>query len=152
MNIPNFDTFIDVLQDRARRTPDKIIYYYLGDGENVSDSITYSELEKRAKLLALQLLNTLDTGDRAILSYPTGLEFIVAFYACLYAGIVAVPVMPAMHEQDIKRVIKGASNCKACIILSSQILIEKLNLLEQGAGEITWYATDQPCIQHCIKM
>lgn len=33
-------------------------------------------------------------GDRAVLLYPPGPEFILAFVGCLFAGVVPVPVYP----------------------------------------------------------
>ena len=56
--------------------------------------LTRGELDRRARALAARLQARGLAGRRALLLYPPGLEFIAAFFGCLYAGVVAVPAYP----------------------------------------------------------
>lgn len=85
-------TFTEVLTRQARRIPDALAYTFLRDGEEIAESITFAELRTRARAIAARLSALGKPGDRAILLYPSGLEFLAAFFGCLYAGVVAVPV------------------------------------------------------------
>ena len=60
-----------------------------------------AQLNQRAQAIAAYLQSFCEPGDRALLLYPSGLEFIAAFFACLYAGVVAVPVYPPRRHQKL---------------------------------------------------
>lgn len=80
----------DVLEARAAHTPDKVAYRFLHDhGE---ETITYSALHTRASTLANILRQRETRGTPVALVFPSGLEFVVALFACMYAGAIATPV------------------------------------------------------------
>jgi acyl-CoA synthetase (AMP-forming)/AMP-acid ligase II/alkylation response protein AidB-like acyl-CoA dehydrogenase/acyl carrier protein len=81
---------IERLQLHAQKMPDRLAYTFLRDDGKI-DEITYAELDARARVLAAKLLEQARQGDRALLLYPAGLDFVIAFLACLAAGIIAVP-------------------------------------------------------------
>src|SRR5262245_11178089 len=85
-------TLVGVLRGWSARQPGKRLYTYLavGDGE-AGERLSYAELDRRARAIAARLQELGLGGERAILLYPPGLEFIAAFLGCLYAGVVAVP-------------------------------------------------------------
>ncbi len=87
-------TLVGLLQWRAAHEPDKPAYVYLKDGGSGEQILTYAELDQQVQSWAacLQLLSK--PGDRAVLAYSDGLDVVVAFWACLYAGVIAVPVPP----------------------------------------------------------
>jgi acyl-CoA synthetase (AMP-forming)/AMP-acid ligase II/alkylation response protein AidB-like acyl-CoA dehydrogenase/acyl carrier protein len=92
------------LRMHAESTPQCIAYTFLRDDGKI-DEITFKELDDRARALAANLLERTATGERALLLYPSGLEFIKAYFACLYAGIIAVPAtMP--HKTRPSRHLK----------------------------------------------
>ena len=74
----------------GRISPDKIAYGLLRDGDSVESSITYGELHRRAAFLPYGF-SAFPEGSRVLLLYPSGIDFIVSFLGCLYAGMVAVP-------------------------------------------------------------
>ncbi|MEU2608414.1 amino acid adenylation domain-containing protein [Streptomyces albus] len=76
------------------RTPDKVAYRFLGDGERETDRLTYAELDRLASSGAVVIKEHCAPGDRVLLVCRPGLEFAVAFLATLYAGCTAVPVAP----------------------------------------------------------
>jgi acyl-CoA synthetase (AMP-forming)/AMP-acid ligase II len=81
------DTFVRVLQQHALDRSNAIAYTYLENGETEADSLTYKELDRKARAIAAQLQSFLSLGDRVLLLYPSGLDFITAFFGCLYAGM-----------------------------------------------------------------
>ncbi|PSB55588.1 hybrid non-ribosomal peptide synthetase/type I polyketide synthase, partial [Chamaesiphon polymorphus] len=111
-------TIVEVLQWRAKHQPNKIGYVFLNDGEIESASLTYKELDYRAKLVSTLLRRSAQAGDRALLIYPPGLDFIIAFLGCLYAGVVAVPVDMPRRNQRTQRLQKIVSDARANLILT----------------------------------
>jgi acyl-CoA synthetase (AMP-forming)/AMP-acid ligase II len=76
----------------ADRQPDEVAFTFLRDGETPSDTLTWSALDARARVIARALGDIVRTGDRVLLAYPSGLDFVPAFFGCLYASTIAVPV------------------------------------------------------------
>src|SRR5690242_13652205 len=87
-------TLIDLLKERADRQPDQPAYTFLQDGEMDEVHLTYGELDRQARAIGALLQNVGTIGSRALLLYPPGLAYVAAFFGCLYAGVVAVPVYP----------------------------------------------------------
>ena len=87
-----FTTLVDILQHRANSQPQKRAYLFLEKGEKEADELSYYQLWEKATIIASSLQNY--QGERALLLYPSGLEFITAFFGCLLAGVVAVPAYP----------------------------------------------------------
>ena len=93
-------SIVEILQQKAIAHPEQVAYIWLADGEKKEVKLTYGELDRRAKAIAIELQSIVSAGDRALLVYPysEGLEFIVAFMACLSAGVIAVPCHPPMNR------------------------------------------------------
>ncbi|HJT35591.1 MAG TPA: amino acid adenylation domain-containing protein [Pirellulales bacterium] len=87
-------TLPEVLAWRARRQPNDLAFTFLTDGEMQEERLTYAELDRRARAVAAALASKGAAGERALLVYDAGLDYIVALYGCLYAGVIAVPVYP----------------------------------------------------------
>ncbi|HXU46548.1 MAG TPA: AMP-binding protein, partial [Thermoanaerobaculia bacterium] len=93
---PSLDeTVVDRLRRRARETPRRRAYTWLADGESEAESLDWGALDARAGGVALALHSAgLAAGDRALLLFPPGLDFVAAFFGCLLSGVVAVPAYP----------------------------------------------------------
>jgi amino acid adenylation domain-containing protein len=87
-------TLIELLHSRALNQPDRDAYIYLVDGETKESRLTYRALHEQAAAIGALLQSLGMKGERAVLLYPPGLEFIGAFFGCLYAGVVPVPAYP----------------------------------------------------------
>ena len=87
-------SLVDILQWRAKNQPNQLAYRFLKDGEYDEVILTYEDLDRRARSIGALLQSNLKVGDRAILLFPPGLDFIAAFLGCLYAKIVAIPAYP----------------------------------------------------------
>lgn len=94
----SYHLVLDRLEQNARKYPNKTVITYLTSAPNggkVETQLTYSDLVQRTDDLANRLLECgLTKGDRAVLVYPPSYDYMVAFVACLKAGIIAVPVFP----------------------------------------------------------
>ncbi|MCF2529675.1 fatty acyl-AMP ligase [Yinghuangia soli] len=88
-----FDTVVRNVQRLAARVPAREAVTYVPDfpDEQPEATLTYGELDTRARQIAAWLAENCAPGDRAVLLYPNGTAFASAFFGCLYAGIVAVP-------------------------------------------------------------
>src|SRR5438552_1606510 len=92
-----FSTLVEILQYRATQQPDQVVYTFLTDltDQSTEESVlTHRELDQQARRIAALLRKHTEPGARVLLCYPPGLDFIAAFFGCLYAGAVAVPAYP----------------------------------------------------------
>lgn len=114
------DDLVSVMRQRAQLHPDRVAIDFLGDGDKVTGSLTYAELDQRARALAATLQSSAAPGDRALLLLPSGPDYVVAFFACLYAGVIAVPVYPpeANQLQALKRLLSIAHDADAAFVLT----------------------------------
>ncbi len=90
-------SFIDLVRVRAADHPSRLACIYLHNGEDEAARLTFGEIDAGARAVAASLQHWApgETGQqRALLLYPPGLEFLTAFFGCLYAGVVAVPCQP----------------------------------------------------------
>ena len=124
---PN-SNIVEILQQRVISQGEDTAYIFLKDGENKEIILTYQELEAKAKAIALSLQQVVDPGSRALLVYPYsgGLEFITAFFGCLYAGVVAVPCHPPKNRLTTVEVQTRIVSAGAEVILTESSLFNKL--------------------------
>ncbi len=116
-----------VLDRQARVRCDKTAFTFLSNGEDVSAEYTYGELHEKACRIARHLKGVARPGDRALLVYPSGMNFIPAFFGCLYAGVVAVPVNPPRNPRSadpLKNVMQDARPTLICCASSIYELIQ----------------------------
>jgi acyl-CoA synthetase (AMP-forming)/AMP-acid ligase II len=119
-------TIPDLLSLRACEQPNTIAYRYMGNGESEAARITYAELEQQALAVAELLSAYAKPGDRVVLIYPSGLDFLAAFFGCLYARIVAIPLhspRPGRHSDCLVAVI---ANADATLVLTTRDLLPKV--------------------------
>jgi acyl-CoA synthetase (AMP-forming)/AMP-acid ligase II len=142
------ETLGELLQERAQRGPHDLAYGFLPEGEGDAVPITYGELDTEARRIAAQLGELLAPGSRALLVYEPGLQFIAAFFGCLYAGIVAVPVYPPMPgrlEAGLANLRLIAADCTAKAVLTGDQLRSFLQDATAAAPltGIRWIVTGQ---------
>lgn len=125
-NLPISATLVDILQQRAQYQPNKTVYKFLEDGENELGSLTYQELDQQARAIASILQTLVASGERALLLYPSGLEFIAAFFGCLYAGVVAVPAYPPRPNQKMSRLQAIVADAQAKVTLTTEALLNNI--------------------------
>ncbi|MBT6180185.1 MAG: SDR family NAD(P)-dependent oxidoreductase, partial [Deltaproteobacteria bacterium] len=146
---PLGNNLVEILRRRAQEHPDKVAYIFLEDGEKREDPLTYGELDRRARAIAAQLQKSGLAGERALLLYPPGLDFIGAFFGCIYAGVIAVPAYPPdpnRIDRTLPRVQSIVDDCDAKVVLTTsnlkamaQFVFPNSNILK----DLTWYGSDE---------
>lgn len=121
-----FNTLVDLLRYRGIEQPKQMAYTFLLDGETDEERLTYQELDQRARAIAALLQNMKALGERALLLYPPGLEFIAAFFGCLYAGVIAVPAYPPRRNQSITRLQAIAKDAEAKFALTTESVLSSI--------------------------
>jgi acyl-CoA synthetase (AMP-forming)/AMP-acid ligase II/acyl carrier protein len=142
-------TLVALLARRARDQPAKLAYSFLGDGERETARLTFAELDRRARDIAARLQAEGCASSRVLLLYPPGLDYIAAFFGCLYAGAVAVPAYPpdpARLSRSLPRLdaINRDAACGA-VLTTGPIRELAKALLDQAPGlrDLPWIASDQ---------
>jgi acyl-CoA synthetase (AMP-forming)/AMP-acid ligase II len=142
-------SLVDLLQCRARLAPERCAYSYLPDGSRDEVQLTYGQLHAAAQTIARHLQDQTSPGDRVLLSYPPGLEFIAAFFGTLYAGLTAVPACsphPSRIVESLAYIAAIAADAQTAVVLSTS---PTRALAEPHAGAIPelasclWLATDE---------
>jgi acetylornithine/succinyldiaminopimelate/putrescine aminotransferase/acyl-CoA synthetase (AMP-forming)/AMP-acid ligase II/acyl carrier protein len=124
---------VQLLRERAERSPDKRAYTFLSDGVEV-ETLTFGELDLRARAIAARLQERGAAGERALLLFPPGLDYIAAFYGCLAAGAVAVPAYPPRMNRNLKRLDSVLTDSSPKFLLTTDAVARQL---EQANGERT---------------
>ncbi len=137
---------VALLRHRASHQANDRAFTYLVDGEDEELRLSYQELDRQARAVAARLQAMNLEGERALLLYPAGLDFIVAFFGCLYAGVVAVPAYPPRRNRSLSRIQAIADDAQAKIALTTYPVWERVQtVLDQTPDleKIAWLCTDQ---------
>jgi amino acid adenylation domain-containing protein len=115
-----FTSLVELLHWRAVLKPEQKAYSFLLDGEVEVSYLTYGELDRQARSIAALLQSCgVKSGEHGLLLYPPGLEFIAAFFGCLYAGVIAVPAYPPRPNQSLSRLQTVVADAQAAIALTT---------------------------------
>jgi acyl-CoA synthetase (AMP-forming)/AMP-acid ligase II/acyl carrier protein len=143
-------TIVDFVDDNAARRGGELAFRYLetGDVDGPSTEIDCAALRARVQGVAAELARSFAPGERVMLLYPPGLDFIVGFFACLTAGVVAVPAFPpdlTALERSIARLKAIVGDCGASAVLTTSAVLELASGLLSFApelGALRWIAAD----------
>ncbi|ETA02170.1 acyl-CoA synthetase (AMP-forming)/AMP-acid ligase II [Frankia casuarinae] len=142
--VPHATLLPEVLQNRAARQPARRAYVFVDEHEAEKAVLTYGDLHARALAVAGELIRRCRPGDRALLLFPPGLDFIVAYFGCLYAQVIAVPVNPPRRNliQDATRSI--IKDCEPSAVLTVGAMVEHIRpVVESIRGPLPWLPVDQ---------
>lgn len=145
-----FDTLVDILYRRAQQHPEALAYRFLPTGELAEPAVTrsYGELAERARAIGARLQAEARPGDRVLLLYPPGLDYLEGFFGCLSAGVVPVPAYPpdlSRIERSMPRLSAILSDCQCQLVLTTRALhavAESLFPLSPQLAALRWLATD----------
>ncbi len=107
---------------------------------------TYADVDRKARAIAASLQSMGMEGERALLLYPSGLDFVAAFFGCLYAGVMAVPAYPPRRNRNMARIDAIANDAEAKIALTTFEVLERVQTMiadTPALQRIRWRATDQ---------
>ncbi|MDF5706508.1 MAG: amino acid adenylation domain-containing protein [Nostoc sp. S4] len=140
-----YETIVDILRYRSLKTPHAQAFTFLEDGETIELTLTYDELDRRSRAVGAQLQALGLSGERAILLYPPGLDYLIAFFGCLYAGVVAVPAYPPRNQRNTPRIQAISIDAQASVALTTTAMLPTLQsiLIPQiKQGNFRWLTTD----------
>jgi acyl-CoA synthetase (AMP-forming)/AMP-acid ligase II len=146
-----YSNLVELLRYRAENQPNQTGYIFLRDGETQEDRITYQELDQKAIAIAIQLSQITNIGSRVILVFPynAGIDFITAFFGCLYAGVIAVPSSPPQSRSAFRFLQGRLASSEAKIIITNKQLFGKVRsqlgntLTEAEFKELIWLTTEE---------
>jgi acyl-CoA synthetase (AMP-forming)/AMP-acid ligase II len=138
-----FSSLVALLAKRAETQPDARAYIFLSDRGAEEAVLTFRELHDAARALAARLGEVTRPGDRAMLVFPPGLEFVVAFFGCLIARVIAVPMMMPRRQSARDSSAAIMVNCEPAIALTSSAFAIRGDLQERFSREgLQWLAVD----------
>ncbi|MBT9548719.1 MAG: AMP-binding protein [Candidatus Sericytochromatia bacterium] len=143
---PPCENFVELLRWRAQTHPELKALSWFGDGENLSSQLSYAELDASARAWAVRLLALQPSGNRALLVFPPGPEFLQAFVGCLYAGWIPVPAYPPEQhrlEHSLKRLLAIIADAQAPVVLTVEAFRQMAGGMIQQSGQkdlkaLTW--------------
>ena len=120
-------TLVELLRRRAGDRPEGLAYAFLDDGGREGERLSYGELDRAARRIAARLQATGAPGDRALLLFPAGLDFLKAFFGCLYAGVIAIPAPPpeaSRLKRTLPRLRSIAGDAGISVVISNPAILE----------------------------
>lgn len=139
------ESLIDLIKFRAQQQPNAMAYTHLKDRKDEKESINYQHLHDEICRLAAYFQQLGIKGERVVLAYPTGLEYIVAYFAVIFAGGIAVPVFEPRQSAHFARLQGIIEDCKPMLMISNEqtqrVTNEDSIAIIKNAG-VHWLTTD----------
>jgi thioester reductase-like protein len=134
-------SILDKLDSLGDQHPHKVLYSYIDVNGHPIGGYSYESFLHRTKVIAGHLRKELGfaSQDRLLLAYPPGLEMICAFFGCVRAGLIPVPVYPPSSrgfQGALYKMVHIAKDCQAAGILTSKDYLGSLktNLARSGVS------------------
>ncbi|AMO93232.1 D-alanine--poly(phosphoribitol) ligase, subunit 1 [Collimonas fungivorans] len=151
---------VDILRARSQTAADsaeRLAFTNLRSGEQIEEELTFSQLDRRARRIAAHLLPLINKGDRVLVVFPAGLDYISAFFGCLYAGAIAVPALVPTNSSSLSRLGLIARDAGAQVALATAAIATEVlgwqqlddkstatnNEFKIELSRLTWIAADQ---------
>ncbi len=137
-------SLVELVRFRALTEPEKNAFIYLANGVDDEIPLTNGELDRRARQIGAWLQQHNMFGQRVLLLYPPGLDFIAAYFGCLYAGAIAVPVYPPRKNRSMLRIQAVAQSANAALALTTDDVLQRVGEMIDEAPDlknIPWQAT-----------
>jgi phthiocerol/phenolphthiocerol synthesis type-I polyketide synthase C len=143
------ETLVDHFRSVLLGRPALRTYQFLVDGEGEPQTLTNAELDVRARALAAILRERVPAGERALIVSPPGIDYVTAFFACLYAGVIAVPVYPpnpALLMRTLPRLLAVIEDARPAVVLAPALIASMADQLSEYApalAELSWQSIDE---------
>lgn len=124
---PSWNNIVEVLKWRAVNQPFKTAFCYINHQNSKKNTISYYHLHQRVVSLAKHLIQSNCYQKPVFLLFPSGIDFIISFFACLYAGAIAVPLSSSKQLKNIIRIDTIAVQCFPETILTTQSVLNAIS-------------------------
>lgn len=130
---------VSILLAQANKVPNKTIYTFLNS--NSQATLTYSELALKAQAVAKKIIQqNVKKGERVLIVLPQGLDYLIAFFGCLFANVIAVPIYPPVRSAHLQRTLAIANDAQASLMIVDTYTLDMLkdyeNLVDQSWSKI----------------
>ncbi len=141
---PKFASLVDMVEAQAQRFPERTAFVFEDDAGQ-TESWSYAKLVERSRTLGSWLSQQVRVGDRVLLVYPPGLEFIAGFLGCAYAGALPVPATYPKPRRPLPRLDSIVTDCDPSLVLTHSSALGSLCLDQQtpALSALAWQATDE---------
>ena len=139
-------SLVDLLHRGFEEEADRTAFVFLEDGETGAVSLTAGDLDRRARAVAAMLQARHAFGDRALLLYPSGPDFVAAYLGCLYAGVIPTPCYPPARKRSDGRLARIASDAAARWALTTDRVMTGLDRRLERADRLKglqWVSTSR---------
>lgn len=142
------DNLVRVLRRHAAERPDRAAFVCVLDGPTDDAILTFAQLDRRARAVAARLGDMGLAGQRVLLAYPHGIDFIIGLFGCLYAGCAAAP-MRLPRPRTLHAFHAIAADAGAPLVLSTadsvarhRAMVAQGGVAAEAFAPIPWLATD----------
>eukprot|EP00698_Gefionella_okellyi_P012932 TRINITY_DN3515_c0_g1_i2.p1 TRINITY_DN3515_c0_g1~~TRINITY_DN3515_c0_g1_i2.p1 ORF type:complete len:2412 (+),score=457.36 TRINITY_DN3515_c0_g1_i2:141-7376(+) len=143
--------FIEQFLKLSEENPSSVVFTFVGGSGLDEGDLTFTDLRNQALASAKMLsANGLQPGDRVVMAYTFGKDFIVALLGCLFSGILAVPIIPARSAREVADLALLCDRCAArCVLTNTEYMRASRLITLKGAlqgksaewPKIPWYDT-----------
>ncbi|MHA6910229.1 fatty acyl-AMP ligase [Ralstonia pseudosolanacearum] len=141
-----YSTIADCLDHHSSIAPQRLAYRFLPDSDDSIIELNYGELRARVLAIAGALQSRIPPGQRVLLLLPSGIEFIEMFLACLYAGVIAVPLYPPRPNQNFGRLatVRAGAAPALAIATAAQLpgLVARCDA-DLAAAPLAWASVEE---------
>ncbi len=139
-------SFVDVLRSRAQQSSERVAFRFLqsGEADGPCELRTFGELDRRAQAIAAALAEHGASDEPVVLLFAPGLDFIDAFFGCLYAGCIAVPAWPPdphRPKRSIARLKGIVADSAARFVLTEARIHALSDAIGESAPGLHWLVT-----------
>ncbi|MEQ1564261.1 MAG: AMP-binding protein [Myxococcota bacterium] len=150
---PSVDTLVALLRHRGASSPDRVGYTFLTPAGGDSSALTahdrtWGQLDRRARAVAAGLAAARPSvrGERALMMFDEGLEYLDALYGCMYADVLAVPVHPPdprRLQRTLPRLLTVAKDAGVAFVLTTRALRDAIGPALGELGPVEWLCVDE---------
>ena len=139
---------VELLRWRADVAPAQDGFWFLDDTTKEEERLSFSMLERRARAVAAGIEDRVEPASRVLLLYPPSLQYVEAFFGCLFAGAIAVPAYPPNPkrlDRTLPRLLNIIDSSGATLVATTEQIVQMAPVLATQApklSEVDWLATD----------
>jgi acyl-CoA synthetase (AMP-forming)/AMP-acid ligase II len=119
-------SFVDVVQHSSAAAGDRLAFAFCDSAGEIRERLDHGGLDRAARTIATRLAEVAPAGERALLMFPPGIDFVAAFFGCLYAGTIAVPVYPPQSPIEAMRLVGIVERAAPRAIVSTRAFLDRL--------------------------
>ncbi|MFM2247195.1 MAG: hypothetical protein RL071_3269 [Pseudomonadota bacterium] len=137
-------SWVELLRERAAQRPAEICLYGAPQLLELTRSLSWAELDRRARAVAAAVQQRTGPGERCLLLLDNDLDYVIAFFACGYAGRVGVTLHVPTQKKHVVRLGQVAADCGATLVLSTAALRARFgSAVEAAVPGAAWLEVDR---------